>query len=226
MLKLYNLGDSFSYGNCAIEKNNFDVHKSPATFIADEFNLLEVNFASPGASIDTIVRRLLTYGFDDEGIFMIGLSHSNRFQYSSTRKVDQSKKRRNIGFTRGPKRPQDWFMTKKWDEMTLKEFDLPEQMMYHSFKNILIIQKLLKEKKYFMYNTISGLMKEEPKNWEVQKIKKQIDLKYYYEPNHSLYQSNLDDKYYVADDDVHSNHIGMKKWTDDLKEWIKNVKII
>ena len=28
MLKLYNLGDSFSYGNCAIEKNNFDVHKS------------------------------------------------------------------------------------------------------------------------------------------------------------------------------------------------------
>ena len=110
--------------------------------------------------------------------------------------------------------------------MTLKEFDLSEQMMYHSFKNILIIQKLLKGKKYFMYNTISGLMKEEPKNWEVQKIKKQIDLKYYYEPNHSLYQSNLDDKYYVADDDVHSNHIGMKKWTDDLKEWIKNVKII
>ena len=60
-------------------------------------------------------------------------------------------------------------MTKKWDEMTLKEFDLSEQMMYHSFKNILIIQKLLKGKKYFMYNTISGLMKEEPKNWEVQR---------------------------------------------------------
>ena len=31
-----------------------------------------------------------------------------------------------------------------------------------------------------MYNTISGLMKRGFKNWEVQKIKKQIDLKYYY----------------------------------------------
>ena len=57
-----------------------------------------------------------------------------------------------------------------------------------------------------MYNTISNLMKRNLKLL-VQKIKKQIDLKYYYEPNHSLYQSNLDDKYYVADDDVHSNHI-------------------
>ena len=33
--------------------------------------------------------------------------------------------------------------------MTLKEFDLLEQMMYHSFKNILLIQKLLKGKKVF-----------------------------------------------------------------------------
>jgi len=91
MLKLYNLGCSFSYGNCAIEKNNFDVHKSPATFIADEFNLEEVNYASPGAGIDTVVRRLMTYDYED-GIYMVGLSHSNRFQYLSTRKIDQRKK--------------------------------------------------------------------------------------------------------------------------------------
>ena len=40
-------------------------------------------------------------------------------------------------------------MTKKWDEMTLKEFDLPEQMMYHSFKKYFTYTKTTKRKKVF-----------------------------------------------------------------------------
>ena len=85
MSKLYNLGCSVSYGNCASELNTLiDEHKSTSTYIANFNKLEEVNYASPGAGIDTVVRRLMTYDFED-GIYMIGLSHPARFQYVSIR---------------------------------------------------------------------------------------------------------------------------------------------
>ena len=225
MSKLYNLGCSVSYGNCASELNTLiDDHKSTSTYIADYNNLKEVNYASPGAGIDTVVRRLMTYDFED-GIYMIGLSHPARFQYVSIREKRYRTKRK--AFSRGPELPRDNFETRKWNDIDFKYYDMEEQLAYHSFKNILLIQKLLQGKKYFMYNTINGIMKYDPKNWEVIKLREQIDTIYYYQPEYSLFEFTLTNKeYQVADEDQHTNHIGMLTYAKKLQEWIKDQKII
>ena len=225
MSKLYNLGCSVSYGNCASELNTLiDEHKSTSTYIADYNNLKEVNYASPGAGIDTVVRRLMTYDFED-GIYMVGLSHPARFQYVSTREKRYRTKRK--AFSRGPELPRDNFETRKWNDIDFKYYDMEEQLAYHSFKNILLIQKLLQGKKYFMYNTINGIMNYKPKNWEVKKLKEQIDTIYYYQPEYSLFEFTLTNKeYQVADEDQHTNHIGMVTYAKELQEWIKDRKII
>ena len=102
-----------------------------------------------------------------------------------------------------------------------------EQLAYHSYKNILLIQKLLQGKKYFMYNTINGIMKYDTKNWEVIKLREQIDTIYYYQPEYSLFEFTLTNKeYQVADEDQHTNHIGMLTYAKKLQEWIKDQKII
>ena len=96
MSKLYNLGCSVSYGNCASELNTLiDEHKSTSTYIADFNNLEEVNYASPGAGIDTVVRRLMTYDFED-GIYMIGLSHQQDFNMYLQEKKDIELKEKHL----------------------------------------------------------------------------------------------------------------------------------
>ena len=78
-----------------------------------------------------------------------------------------------------------------------------------------------------MYNTINGIMNYKPKNWEVKKLKEQIDTIYYYQPEYSLFEFTLTNKeYQVADEDQHTNHIGMVTYAKELQEWIKDRKII
>ena len=62
MSKLYNLGCSFAYGNCAPRRNKLcNQHKGPGTYIAKYLDRKEVNLARNGNSIDGVLRRLYTY---------------------------------------------------------------------------------------------------------------------------------------------------------------------
>ena len=73
MNKLYNIGDSFSYGNCVKSyetfAENFE-HLSPGDFIAEELGYEHVNLASPGLSPDGVLRRLFTNNFDEKHLCM------------------------------------------------------------------------------------------------------------------------------------------------------------
>ena len=69
MLKLYNLGCSFAYGNCVPTRNNIgDEHKGPGTFLAKYLQREEVNLARNGNSIDGVLRKLYTYDYEKNGI--------------------------------------------------------------------------------------------------------------------------------------------------------------
>tara|TARA_B100001964_G_scaffold241986_1_gene315638 strand:- start:909 stop:1712 length:804 start_codon:yes stop_codon:yes gene_type:complete len=93
MKYLYNMGCSFAFGNCADKKNHIcDTHLSPGTLLAKHLELKEVNYASPGAGIDTVLKRLYTHEFKD-GVVLIGVPHSNRFQVASTKERRQNKER-------------------------------------------------------------------------------------------------------------------------------------
>ena len=93
MKYLYNMGCSFAFGNCADRKNHIsNTHVSPGTLVAEYLNLKEVNYASPGAGIDTVLKRLYTHEFKD-GVVLIGVPHSNRFQVASTKERRQNKER-------------------------------------------------------------------------------------------------------------------------------------
>ena len=73
-MKLVNLGCSFSYGNCVSDYETLsEEHIGPGTLIAKHLDYEEVNLASPGLSLDGVLRRLYTFDFDRNSTFLVGL---------------------------------------------------------------------------------------------------------------------------------------------------------
>ena len=63
-MRLINVGCSFSYGNVISEYETFaDRHISPGTLVAAHMGIEELNIASPGLSLDGVLRRLHSYEF-------------------------------------------------------------------------------------------------------------------------------------------------------------------
>ena len=239
MSKLYNLGCSFAYGNCVPTRNKLcDEHRGPGTYIAEYLNIHEVNLARNGNSIDGVLRKLYTYDFEKDGIVLIGVPPSGRFQvitnneqiYNKKRgykasffgKTDESQNCIKYAYTKGPTTKGDYFHTLKWAEVT--NGDINETSSYHVLFNILKIQKRLKELglKYYIYNSIG--YKHDPKNEETKKIKEQIDWSYYYKPEYSMFdmvKSNVE--YELAEGDQHPNHYAYKEWSKDFIDWLENL---
>ena len=95
MLKLYNLGCSFAYGNCVPTRNVIcDEHKGPGTFLAEYLQREEVNLARNGNSIDGVLRKLYTYDFDKNGIVLIGVPPAGRFQVITGVEQNYNKERK------------------------------------------------------------------------------------------------------------------------------------
>ncbi len=62
---------------------------------------------------------------------------------------------------------------------------------------------------------------------QIKKLKEQIDTTYYYQPEYSLFEFTLTNKeYQVADEDQHTNHMGMLTYAKELQGWINVHKII
>ena len=97
MDKLYNIGDSFSYGNCVQSYETFAndyKHLGPGDIIAKELGYEHINLASPGLSPDGVLRRLYTTDFEEVNSFLlIGIPPENRFQTIGERPRDQHKDR-------------------------------------------------------------------------------------------------------------------------------------
>ena len=203
-----------------------DKHVSPGTLFAEYLNCEEYNIASPGLSLDGVLRRLNTFDFHDtEGLF-VGLPPNVRLQYVSMSPRNQNKVRqsnpsgkgpseyRNHAFNQGPKIPEDWFKTMRLDmDIEIKKMDLLETTAYHSFFYILLIQQCLANKKYWMYNSVHGHMQQTTNKPEIQTLKNKIDLTYYYQPEYGLLDfANSKKKYSVAHDDSHPNHECYNEW--------------
>ena len=238
MSKLYNLGCSFAYGNCAPRRNKLcNEHKGPGTYIAKYFDRKEVNLARNGNSIDGVLRRLYTYDFEKDGIVLIGVPPSGRFQvvgheeqiYNKERaykssifgKTNEAQKCIRYAYTKGPNTRGDYFHTLKWAEVTSEHIN--ETSSYHVLFNILKIQTRLKELglKYYIYNSIG--FKHNPKNEETKKIKEQIDWSYYYKPEYSMFDMVLSNvEYELAEGDQHPNHYAYEEWSKDFIDWLEN----
>jgi hypothetical protein len=234
--KLYNIGCSFSYGNCISEYETFAEHLGPGSLLAEHLGCEEVNIASPGLSLDGVLRRLYTFEFEKDCILFVGLPPELRFQTVAVKPRNQDKTRGGQGlkiesifksatayranaFNKGPKIPTDWFCTQSWIDISLKNYNADEQLLYHTFFNILLIQKRLKELgyKYWLYNSVYGHMQHETKITEIQQLKDSIDLENYYQPNLGMRDlSDTDTKYQISRDDTHPNHLCYEKWIDDF----------
>jgi len=238
MLKLYNLGCSFAYGNCVPTRNVIgNEHKGPGTFLAQYLNRSEVNLARNGNSIDGILRRLYTHKFDKNGIILIGVPPAGRFQVVSKIEQRYNKERATkasvfgkttpaqncikYAYTKGPETRGDYFHTLKWPDFISEK--LNETAKYHVLFTILKIQTKLKELglEYYIYNSVSPL--GVPKNEETISIKEQIDWSNYYKPEESMFdivKSNSD--YELAEGDQHPNHLAYEIWFRGFVDWLKN----
>ena len=238
MLKLYNLGCSFAYGNCVPTRNVIcDEHKGPGTFLAEYLQREEVNLARNGNSIDGILRKLYTYDFDKNGIVLIGVPPAGRFQTISSIEQRYNKERTtkaNIfgknseaqncikyAYTKGPETRGDYFHTLKWPDMLSEKIN--ETAKYHVLFNILKIQTKLKELglEYYIYNSVAAL--GIPKNEETISIREQIDWSNYYKPEYSMFDVvKLNVEYELAEGDQHPNHYAYEVWFKGFVDWLKN----
>lgn len=238
MSKLYNMGCSFAYGNCVPRKNHLcDEHISPGTLVAKHLGLKEVNLAVNGNSLDGVLRRLYTYDFEKDGVILIGVPPSGRFQIVSyqeqvhnkirggqserTGKGVSAKECIKYGFSKGPAKEGDFFKTNKWPEISVKKMDLNETASYYLHFNLAKIQSRLKELglKSYIYNSIKFTYG--PKNLETALLKRQIDISNYYKPESDMFAIvKSDSKYELADGDQHPNHLAYHEWAKGFCSWL------
>ncbi len=234
-MRLINIGCSFSYGNQISAYETFaQEHLSPGTLLAEHLHCTEYNIASPGLSLDGVLRRLYTFDFEDNDVFFVGLPPNVRLQYVSKSPRNQSKVRqsdpsgkgpteyRNHAFNQGPKISTDWFKTMRLDmDIDIEKMDLIETTAYQSFFYILLIQQCLANKKYWMYNSVHGHMQQTTTIPEIQVLKNKIDLTHYYQPEYGLLDfASSKKKYSVARDDTHPNHACYKDWFKNFVTFI------
>lgn len=246
-MRLINLGCSFSYGNIISEYETFaDAHVSPGTLVAKHLDCEEVNIASPGLSLDGVLRRLHSFEFHDTDKFLIGLPPCIRLQYVSHVPRNQDKLRhakmnvsqwRQHAFKQGPKIPEDWFKTMKWDEdVNVRPLDIVETSTYWSYLHILLIQQamktvmndklpagrvLMKKRQYWMYNSVHGHMQQTTNIPEVQMLRDQIVTDNYFKPDTGMHDEVLEDtKYQLSHDDTHPNHLYYEHWAKEFCEWM------
>jgi len=247
MTKLYNIGCSFSYGNCASKRNQLcDIHLSPGTLFADHLGIEECNIASPGLSLDGVLRRLYTFDFEPHSYFLVGLPPSNRFQVASTKLRNQRKVRhsqadkprvsdkirtklaskasesRKYAFAKGPLIPDDWFHTWNWIDTSIKNLDIDEHLNYYAFFHIVLIQaRLAQLGRFWLYNTVEPHMSKSAKRSEVLKLKNSIvQSSLYYEPTNCMWSPVIvDSSLQVANDDTHPNHEAYKLWFEEFKRF-------
>ena len=239
MSKLYNMGCSFAYGNCAKGRNILcDEHRSPGTYIAEYLNIHEVNLARNGFSIDGVLRRVYTTDFEKDSVVLIGVPPSGRFQVVSFDEQVYNKERGSKAsifgknseaencirhaFTKGPTIKGDYFHTLKYTAVPGVD-DINETASYNVLFSVLKIQERLKKLglKYYIYNSMN--YGYNPKNKEINKIKDQIDWSNYYKPEWSMFdliKSNVE--YELADGDQHPNHLAYEKWSIDFIDWLEN----
>tara|TARA_B100001057_G_C22749406_1_gene911140 strand:- start:416 stop:1147 length:732 start_codon:yes stop_codon:yes gene_type:complete len=239
MSKLYNLGCSFAYGNCVPEKNKLcDTHISPGTLIAKHLGYEEVNLACNGNSLDGVLRRLYTWPFEKDGIILIGIPPAGRFQVVHQRQQHTTKERNSksklfgrnteaeecikYAYTKGPQTVfPDFFYSIKWAGENIKHMDINETASYLLNFNLVKIQARLKELglKYYLYNSIGFNYK--PTNPETILLQKQVDLSSYYEPENDMFSLvKSDEKYQLADGDLHPNHLAYEVWAKGFIEWL------
>jgi len=238
MLKLYNLGCSFAYGNCVPTRNVIgNEHKGPGTFLAQYLNRSEVNLARNGNSIDGVLRKLYTYNYEKDGIILIGVPPAGRFQVVSKTEQRYNKERATkasvfgktsnaqncikYAYAKGPETRGDYFHTLKWPDMLTDKIN--ETAKYHALFTILKIQTKLRELglEYYIYNSVSAV--GTPKNEETISLKEQIDWSNYYKPEESMFDIvKTDTKYELAEGDQHPNHLAYEIWFRGFVDWLKN----
>tara|TARA_B100000989_G_scaffold93263_1_gene67655 strand:- start:30369 stop:31085 length:717 start_codon:yes stop_codon:yes gene_type:complete len=236
MPKLYNIGDSFSYGNCVQSYENFAdnyKHLGPGDIISDELGYEHINLASPGLSPDGVLRRLYTTNFEEvDSFLLIGIPPENRFQTIGERPRDQHRDRsyykgtehKAKAFMNGPVIEEDWFRTHNYLSGRLKAINLEETLIYNSWFNILLIQKRLRELnlKFVIYNSVYGQMQYKTKLKELLCIKDQINYVNYFQPMHGI-QDLVDsnNNFKIARDDAHPNHSCYAIWCKKILNFIK-----
>lgn len=240
MNKLYNIGDSFSYGNCIDSYETFAddyKHLSPGDIIAQELGYEHVNLASPGLSPDGVLRRLYSNTFEKDSFLLIGIPPENRFQTVGKDPREQHRDRSHYkgteykarAFMYGPKMETDWFRTQSYLNGGLKEINEVESSIFNSWFNILLIQKRLQELNlpFVMYNCVYSSLDNETNLRELNAIKEQINDINYFQPKHGIKDLvSTNDEFRVASDDSHPNHLCYKEWCKILINYIKKEKII
>ncbi len=240
MLKLYNLGCSFAYGNCVPTKNELcDTHISPGTLVAKHLGLEEVNLASNGNSLDGVLRTLYTHEFEKGSVILIGVPPAGRFQVITEKEQYKNKQRTGksslfggnkkaekcikYAYTKGPDGVSNFYSI-KWASENIKHMEINETASYLLYFNLIKIQSRLKELglSYYIYNSIKFSYK--PINPETNLIKDQIDLTTYYKPESDMFavvKSNP--AYELADGDQHPNHIAYEVWAKDFCSWMDKI---
>ena len=227
-----------------------DTHKSPGTFIAKHLGYEEVNLACNGNSLDGVLRRLYTWPFEKDGLVLIGVPPAGRFQIVHPTEQHTNKERNfkaklfggnreaeeciKYAYTKGPvnhlqqtlnrkilKVFPDYFYSIKWAGEKIKHIDVNETASYLLNFNLVKIQTRLKELglKYYLYNSIGFNYK--PINQETIELQKQVDLSSYYEPENDMFSLvKTDEKYQLADGDLHPNHLAYDIWSKGFIEWL------
>jgi hypothetical protein len=242
---LANFGCSFAYGNQASGFNTLcGYHRSPASWVAEFFNLTEVNYARPGNSNDGIVDSVLNWLSSSDRdhisktVVLIGWTSGIRYGYVSNSNFLSNRRRYKYAlhdsiaekaFSLGPPNPYS-FKTIRWGDRNkdlLINFE--ETARLSLYRNLLTINALSQQYKFkayhyhaldpFHYSEITGKKKQDATNCSLRKL---INTQFFYKfEEYSIQElaNSNPQKFHISSADTHPNHLCYKTWAEEFCNW-------
>ena len=240
--RIVNFGCSFAYGNSTESFNKLcEEHKSPATFLGERLDIEEINLARPGNSVEGTVDTVLDWlsTADDHtkksSLLLIGWTGGRRFGFvcDDPRKSNKARpgKTGSIGefaFMNGPDNIYRYSID-KWDGRWAEQYiNLVETIRLSLYRNILCLDAISHryDLNIVQYHALESLRptKDDTLIYGTnEKFRMMIDTSRFYKFETDSLQTfaNSDkEKYYIASDDSHPNHVAYAEWTRRLYDWM------
>lgn len=241
--KLVNIGCSFAYGNQAESLGKLNgIHKNTVTYISEWLGKTEINLARPGNSNEGILDNFLDWisvsSMEERksSIVFIGWTSGIRFGYVSDLEQASNKprtakgksKEASIAFTCGPSNPYR-FKIDKWNSRWKDQFiNVQETAILSLYRNIIATQAVAFKygiKVVHYHNIDPRWLTQDSIGYDVNDhLKSLIDQSTFFGFDKISLQAfaNSDkDRYYVAVDDSHPNHVCYELWAQKMLEWMR-----
>ena len=243
--QVVNFGCSFAYGNQASEHGVLcGKHRSLATWIAEYYNLTELNLARPGNSnggiVDTILNWVSTTDQDEResSLLIVGWTSGFRYGFVSYAEMVSNKVRvtkdditAREAFILGPENAYN-YRTDRWDQSWKSSLiDLYETARLSLYRNVITANAIAAQYNLKMYN-YHGLdshwyfKDNDGSNFKYKlndNIRSLVNFDTFYKFEEFSLQEFANTNaamYHVSAVDSHPNHVCYKEWSEKICKWL------